>query len=549
MTTETVTDISERFVEGYAALDPVVAARLMGVGVDSDELTDYSPAGLAAKEELLAGTERALAVAEPVDEAERLGKLYLLDQVRSELRLLRSGEQARLVSALVGPPAMVRMAFDLMPRGGEDAWERVVARLDRVPDTIGGYRASLQDAASRGETAATSLAETVAGQCATWAEGDGWFAGYVAAYGDGPLRARLYDAAIEAGRAYGALAAWLRRDYLPLSAPDGAVGDERYRTWADTQVGTSVDIDDAYEWGWEELGRIEDEKAHECDRIVPGAQFGEVRDLLERDPARSIDGVDAYRDWLQDTSDAATELLDGWQFDVPVPLRRCDIGIPPEGSAAAPYYTPPSEDLSQPGRTWFPTLGRTRFPTWDVVTTAYHEAVPGHHLQLGMTRVVPLVRAHRVGFDTAHGEGWALYAERLMDELGQFTTPETRLGYLASQAFRAARVVIDIGLHTKRRIPTGWPGAGERWNVEFAVALLQRAGGLTTDFATSEVQRYLSWPAQAITYKIGERVWLEGREVAKQAAGAAFDLKTWHARALALGPLGLDDLRRELAPA
>ena len=133
-----------------------------------------------------------------------------------------------------------------------------------------------------------------------------------------------------------------------------------------------------------------------------------------------------------------------------------------------------------------------------------------------------------------------------MDELGFFDTPETRLGFLASQAFRAVRVVIDIGLHTGRTIPAGWPYAGERWAPAIAEAYLQQAGGLTPAFAESEVRRYLSWPSQAITYKVGERVWLEGREAARAAAGAAFDLKAWHARALALGPLGLDDLRREL---
>jgi uncharacterized protein (DUF885 family) len=160
--------------------------------------------------------------------------------------------------------------------------------------------------------------------------------------------------------------------------------------------------------------------------------------------------------------------------------------------------------------------------------------------------LAPLIRAHRLGFRSAHGEGWALYAERLMDELGFFDTPDTRLGFLSSQAFRAVRVVVDIGLHTGRTIPDGWPGAGSRWTPEVAVGYLQRAGGLMPAFAESEVQRYLSWPGQATTYKLGERTWLESRERARAAAGASFDLKAWHARALNLGALGLDALATEL---
>jgi uncharacterized protein (DUF885 family) len=324
------------------------------------------------------------------------------------------------------------------------------------------------------------------------------------------------------------------------------VGEDRYRVWRRSNLGADPDLDDTYEWGWAELARIEAEKQEECDRILPGEGFEAVRQLLSTDPARCIEGVDAYRQWLQDISDDATARLNGSQFDIPEPLLRCEIGIPPEGSAAAPYYTPPTEDLSQPGRTWFPALGRTTFPMWDEVTTAYHEAVPGHHLQLGTTRLAPLIRAHRVGFQSAHGEGWALYAERLMDELGFFDTPDTRLGFLSSQAFRAVRVVVDIGLHTGRVIPEGWPGDGSRWTPEIAVEHLERAGGLSRPFAESEVQRYLSWPGQATTYKLGERTWLESRQAARANAGAAFDLKAWHARALDLGALGLDALAAEL---
>ncbi len=123
------------------------------------------------------------------------------------------------------------------------------------------------------------------------------------------------------------------------------------------------------------------------------------------------------------------------------------------------YYTGPSEDFSRPGRTWYPSTGQERFPMWAEVTTAYHEGVPGHHLQVAQVVLQRehLCRVQRMGFISGHGEGWALYAERLMDELGYLDRPEYRLGMLAAQALRAVRVIIDIGMHLELEIPEVQP--------------------------------------------------------------------------------------------
>jgi uncharacterized protein (DUF885 family) len=546
----TVTELSSRYVDEFAVLDPVRAARGMGVGLDDDTMTDYSPDGDAAMADLLRRTLAEVRAATPDGEPERLGAAYLGDLCESTLPLYDTGERQRLLNQLAGPQAAVRMLFDLMDRSTPEGWGHVRARLERVPAAMAGYRATLEAGMHAGRLSSARLAAAVAEQCETWAGGDGdggWFGRFVEPAGDD---AALRDAARGAARAYGELASWLRSTYAPAADAAGVgdgVGGERYRVWAQNLLGADLDPDDSYGWGCEELARIQAEQATECQRIRPGAGFEEVRDLLLTDPARAVHGLDAWRAWLQDVVDEATDALAGAHFDIPDPLRRCDVAIPPVGSAAAPYYTAPSEDLEVPGRVWFPSLGRESFPTWDDVTTAYHEAVPGHHLQVGGTRFFELTRAHRLGFQAAHGEGWALYAERLMDELGWFRTPDTRLGFLSSQAFRAVRVVIDVGLHTGREVPDGLPGAGQPWTFDLAVEALQRAGGLTAEFARSEILRYLSWPAQATCYKLGERSWLTGRDAARSAAGDAFDLRTWHARALALGPLGLDRLERELA--
>jgi uncharacterized protein (DUF885 family) len=560
----TITDLSSRYIDEVADLDPVRGER-WGVKSDPTRLTDYSPAGFDALRELLARTLDDLADADaPANEAERLGAGFLADWIGGELGVMDAGERERGLSIIVGPAPSTRSVFDLMDKVTRDDWINIAARLRAVPECMSGYRLSLQAGLDHGRPAARRQVVAAAEQCATWAgKGDGgWFATLVAGAGaagaDESLQKELNAAALDAGNAYWDLAGWLREDYLPMASNTDASGDERYQAWARFLLGTDLDLDEAYAWGWGELARLEAEKTKECEKILPGASFLEVRELLITDPGRSVEGVDAYRDWLQAMTDEAIEGLDGVEFDIHPSIRRCDVRIPPEGSAAAAYYTPPSEDLKRPGQTWFPTVGRTRFPMWDEVSTVYHEAVPGHHLQGATIRLVDLTRAQKLGFVSAHGEGWALYSERLMDELGWFRTPDARLGFLCAHAFRAARVVADIGLHTGRDVPAagaaiypGWSGeAGKAWSYDGAIDFMIRAGGMEHDKAESEVLRYLSWPSQATAYKLGERTWLAGREAAQAAAanaGRDFDRKSWHARALALGPLGLKRLGTELA--
>jgi uncharacterized protein (DUF885 family) len=524
-----ISDISSRYVDELAAADPVRGAR-MGVDLDSVELTDYSPAGTERMLELYRRTAADLRAAEPEDEPERLGKLFLLDAIDGLVGLIETGEGERQVSVLSAPTSSIRVVFDLMPKSTDDEVARLGERLRNVPAALAGYRETLEVGLAGGRVASRPSVLAVADQCATWAEG------YFTSLPDA-----VEPAARAAGAAYAELGSWLRTAYAPHATDELGCGEERYGVWSRFMLGDDIDLDETYAWGWEELARIEAEKASVCDQILPGSGYEEARDHLNVDPDQLLHGADAYRDWLQLISDEATARLNGWQFEIPDQLLRCDIGIPPEGSAAAAYYSPPSEDLTVPGRTWFPTAGKTVFTKWDQVTIAYHEAVPGHHLQLGATRLLPLTRAHKLGFQSAHGEGWALYAERLMDELDLFTTPADRLGFLSSQAFRAVRVVIDIGLHTGRPLPDG-----RTWSFELASSMLQRHGGYPQVFTDSEVLRYISWPAQATTYKLGERAWLRGRDAARAAQGDGFDLKRWHADALAKGALGLRDLESEL---
>ncbi|MBO0838690.1 MAG: DUF885 domain-containing protein, partial [Actinobacteria bacterium] len=349
----------------------------------------------------------------------------------------------------------------------------------------------------------------------------------------------------------GELRDWLVADYLPGAAgtPD-AVGQDRYRVGVKYWNGASLDVTEAYEWGWAQYREILAQMRTEAEKILPGSNPQQAMHHLDSH-SEVIDGVDAVRDRLQQLMDEAMAFLAGSHFDLADPVKVVEARIAPPGSAAAPYYTLPSADFSRPGRTWLPTMGKTSFPLWNLYSVWYHEGVPGHHLQFAQWQYLSSrlsLWQTSVGAVSACSEGWALYAERLMDELGFLEPPGARMGYLDAQLMRAIRVIIDIGMHLQLPIPPDWqPGAGQRWTPELGLEFFVAHSGRPREFLESEVTRYLSGPGQAISYKIGERAWLAGRSAAQAARGSGFDLKAWHMASLSLGSLGLDDLADELA--
>jgi uncharacterized protein (DUF885 family) len=401
---------------------------------------------------------------------------------------------------------------------------------------------------ARNVVAARRQALACAEQAEAWGGPKPYFKNLVAARaGD----AGLETAAEAATAGYAKLGAFLRDEYAPVADPRDPVGRDRYKLFAAAFNGIDLDLDDTYAWGVDELHRIEAKMQQVAERIQPGASVADAIGVLDADPARAIEGEDAFRRWNQDLIDQTISDMNGTHFDIADPLKTCQAMIAPPGGAAAMYYTAPSEDFSRPGRTWYPTMGTTRFPLWKEVSTCYHEAVPGHHLQVAQVKFLgdTLSRFQRsFSFVSGHGEGWALYAERLMGELGYLDNPDYEMGMLAAQAMRAVRVVVDIGMHLELTIPAHERyHPGETWTPELALPFVIERSRFPETFMKSEVDRYLGWPGQAISYKVGERVWLELRDEAKARRGADFDLKAWHTYALNLGGMGLATLREEMA--
>ncbi|MFI1284321.1 DUF885 domain-containing protein [Streptomyces sp. NPDC020858] len=545
--------ISDAYVDALVELDPIVGTSL-GVPDASGTLPDFSPDGRQAVAELARSTLARLAAVERTpgadSEVERRCATLLKERLGAQLAQYEAGEHLRAVDNLSSPLHQVRTVFSLMPVATAEDWRAVARRLNAVPAALAGYRASLGEGVRRGLPAAPrQVAENIA-QLNDWL-GTGGFGPLAAAAPEGGPRTETETAARAATGAVAELRDWFAQVYAGLvdGHPD-AVGGERYARFARLYTGAELDPDEAYEYGWSEFHRLLAEMRAEAGRIRPGADDPwEVLAWLDRH-GHAVEGVEETRLWLQRFMDEAVELLDGTYFDLAEPVRRVESRIAPPGGAAAPYYTQPSLDFSRPGRTWLPTLGRTRFPTHHLVSTWYHEGVPGHHLQLAHWTVVAgsLSRYQtKVGKISATTEGWALYAERLMDELGFYTEPQDRLGHLDAQMMRALRVLVDLGMHLGLDIPAHSPfAAGRRWTPALAREFLGRYSGRPPAYLDSEIVRYLGRPAQAITYKLGERAWLQGREAARAKQGAGFELKRWHMAALSLGSLGLDDLREEL---
>jgi uncharacterized protein (DUF885 family) len=533
--------LADVFIDRRADLNPIMAT-MHGVSGHESELPDFSLAGTAREADLTRSTLATLRSITPTDEIDRIASAVMIERLESELELHDSYEAHILFSVLTSPASSIRQVFEMMPTNTAEELAAITARLKAVPGAHESWRSCLIDLQAMGKSTAQRQAAGVAKQLATYSEGA--YRTYAYRIDPGHLLPELNAAAAQADASCLELSKWLSSTYVPNANPIDAVGPERYARWARYFNGATLDLEETYQWGMAELDRINDRMWGLSGQIKPDAKsLTELAEHLDNDERYAIHGTDALLAKLRAFTATTVEAMNGTHFDIDGRIKFCDARLAPEGSAAAPYYIPPNEDLSRPGTTWFPTLGHDRFNWWRLASTWYHEAVPGHHLQCA-TVIIERDRLSRYqrteGWTSGYGEGWALYAERLMDELGAYDEPGIEMGYLSAQAMRAARVVVDIGMHLGLATPNAW-------EAESATKLMIERGLIEPDFAASEVERYLGLPGQAISYKVGERYWLRARESARERLGERFSLKAFHAHALQLGPMGLDPFVSEMS--
>ena len=535
--------LSDSYVEKSARLSPM-AATYLGITDLNDQLDDFSIAGRAVEADLTRATLAELNKLEPIDEIDRVAKSVMVERLTSSLQLHDSFESHINFNVLTSPPADIRQVFEMMPKESAADFENIAKRLLAVDKAHLSWISTIDTLAKKGKTVAQRQIDGIAKQLESYA--DGGYANMAKSFDPDEKYPAIHEAAKAAATSSAETAKYLRGTYMSLATPNDAVGAERYAVWARYYTGSNLDLRATYEWGLADLAQITERMWKVAAKIKPDAKtLREVADYLDNAPEYKIHGKDAIVKKLLDFTQAAVTQLDGTHFDIDDRMKFCDARIAPEGSASAPYYMSPSEDMSRPGTTWLPLLGKDEVSWWHLASTWYHEAVPGHHLQVA-TSVLErdrLSRFQRFGaWISGYGEGWALYAERFMDDLGAFDEPGIEMGFLSAQALRATRIVIDIGMHL------GYTDENGRvWDAVSGREALMNKALLDEHHATSETDRYLGWPGQAISYKVGEREWIAARENAKKRLGAEFSLKRFHAHALKIGPMGLDTFGQELA--
>jgi uncharacterized protein (DUF885 family) len=549
-----IDSIAEDYVERAAALDPALAT-FAGIAGHDCELPDLSADGFAERAELDRSTLAAVEAVETPGLREQTARAAMRERLALAVERYDAGDATSDLNVIASWVQYVREVFDLMPASGEEAAATVAKRMAAVPEAYRQFSQTLLGAARNGRPPARLQVEEVAKQCAAWAAPeDSFYGGLVKRLTEVPdsLRGELDTAAREATAATARLGGFLRRELLPLAREKDACGPEVYARASRYFLGAAVDLAEAYAWSWEEIARLRAEQARVSSLIRPGAAWEEAAAILDKDPARRIEGRENFRAWMQELAERTISQLHGRHFEIPGPARRIEAMIAPVNDGGI-YYSEPSEDWSRPGRMWWSVpSGLDSFATWKEVTTVYHEGVPGHHLQISQSLAEQenLNRWQRLmSWVSGYGEGWATYAERLMGELGYLDDdPGAYLGMLDMQMMAAANVALDMGVHLELEIPegTGWR-EGERWNAGIAWEFLRAHSSWDEKRLRFELHRYLGWPGQVLSYKLGERVWLQAREEAKARAGGAFSLKDFHSKALSLGAMGLDPLREALS--
>ncbi|WP_251140902.1 DUF885 domain-containing protein [Cellulomonas dongxiuzhuiae] len=541
MTTRAVLDV---YVADLARLDPDAAEALGRTGVM--RVPDLSPDAFAARNDLDRRTLAALRAA-PADGPDATLRLAALERLGSDVALDEVGFTRRLLAPLATPVHLVRQVFDGLPRDTEADWHRFAAHLAEVPRALEQYTATLHDAADRGHVVAVRQVQAVADQCDTWVR-DGYYPAAVRDYpgGDAALGVVLCERADAAAAATARFAADLRSRLAPRAGRADGVGRDSYAVTSAAFLGTSVDLDDLYAWGWDEIARLQG-RARDLARVVVGTpDVAAAVAALDADVARHVQVGAPLERWLQDRLDAVTDAVDGRWFDVPAAHRRVEARLTTAASGVM-YYTPADAAGTRPGRVWWTVPpGTAHVATWRDVSTVHHEGVPGHHLQHAITYGLDLHPWQRL-LCHVHGyaEGWAHHAEHLAEDIGLLDDPGERLGAVFAQLWRACRIVIDIGLHLDLPIPSGTGvrclDGQPRWTPELGVQVLQEVAEVDPTTARFEVDRYLGWPGQALAFKVGARLWQQVRDEVGD-----LDLKTFHMTALGLGPMGLGPLRTAL---
>ncbi|NMO05055.1 DUF885 domain-containing protein [Gordonia sp. TBRC 11910] len=534
---------ADAYLATAARLDPLFATEVGVAGYDH-LLTDFSPRACAERADAARSAITDLSSMTVIDDVDRVTVATMASTLAREIALADAGETVGALNVIASPLQAVRDSFDLLPTDTVEQREVFVERLRALPQCVASIIEGLDHRFAVGPPLARRQIGLVAAQADSAVDGITAATQPILADADDALSTAASEALTAAGAVFGGLA-----DHLRAAVESGvdadAFGIDRYRLHLPAFLGADVDPSEAYQFGLDRLAQIVAEQRDLATTLGTDGDIAAAIARLNADERYQISSGEKFVEWMQDLSDRAVNALSGVHFDLPNRLSRLECRLAPSSTGAI-YYTQPSADLSRPGRMWWSVpAGQNVFHTWQESTTVFHEGVPGHHLQLGSAVVSEDLNSWRklASFTSGHGEGWALYAERLMGDLGWLDDPGDRMGMLDSQRLRAARVVVDVGVHCGFDAPASVGGGV--WDAQKAWAFLTDAVAMDRDVLRFELDRYLGWAGQAPSYALGQRVWEQTRDAAL-AAHPDWSLREFHTRALALGGVTLDVLRETM---
>jgi uncharacterized protein (DUF885 family) len=543
----TARELADRLDAAMNRANPFEAS-YMGVSGYDDLVPDASEAGEAGRraemEEMLAEARTLEAATPSPADSVTLGCVTTF--IEQEIAVIDSAGVEHIVSSQpFAPPAQFfAVAARTVPADSDEA-STYLTRLSRSGDYIDQLSERLRTGAAKGRLPVASLVA----DAVEWAEK------LVAAPVPGPLAApqppRGWAGAddwveqrdrIAADTVRPAMGRWIDtiRDLLPQSRPANRAGlthipggDEDYQRLIRLHTTLSLTADQIHQTGLDQVAALE---AHALDL---GASIG-LHDLKAvHEAQRASAGRRPPEETIRIAIEAVrrAEVHAGEVFPTPLP-PPCDIQPMPEFvavSGTAPHYTPPRADGTRPGTYWFNTHRPTAGTGFDLEVVAFHEAVPGHHLQFGrIMQLTGLPDLQRTRYLTVFSEGWGLYAEQLADEMGIYSGPEARLGMITASLMRAARLVVDTGMHALG------------WSRDKALQFFVEHVPVPPEFAANEIDRYLAMPGQALSYMTGKLEIVKARDGAKARLGAAFALPAFHAALLDSGSLPMPVLHRHI---
>lgn len=525
--------IADDFLEKVNILNPLEASEEGFSDFDS-EVGDLSPLAYDDTAQLAKSTIKKLKDTPPKDDHEQLCADVLTDYCADIIDEYDTLDYLRGTSFIDNPLDLIHVSSLNIDFSSKHARENLSLKITKIPSALKTYKETLLYAKHKKALPRARQIERMIGSCDVYATEP------------------LFQNSV-APAAFLDFKNFLRNEILNATNPVDAVGIEHYQRSAKRHLGKDIDVYETFLWGFEEVRTILREADTVAAKITPGEGYLAAVNFLESDPEYTLNSPAELRSFLRILIEEALEDLDGKHFDIDPRLKNIEAATIEESGTFSMFYVPSSDDFSRGARTYYPLNGKTKFSTWAEATTCFHESIPGHHLHLGSIKCLGDDLSHfqkTLACNNGMAEGWALYAERLMVELNLMRDPGYVLGMYAASLFRALRVVIDIGLQCGYQIPNDAPLIFERgsfFNRKMAVDLLVKYARETPAYCEDEVDRYLGWIGQAISYKVGEKTIREIREDERERLQGWFSLKDFHSRILSYGHVGLGRLEQLFA--